>query len=109
LLQTDRSDLQTQISQTQLQAPPAISSEGKNFQALYKLIPGATMPTENNSAAGNPQRAMTSNVNGQSSQGNNTSVDGVLNSYPWLPNNVAYVPPTNAIEAVNVVTNAFDA
>lgn len=109
LLQTDRSDVQTQISQTQLQTLPAVSSEGKNFQALYKLIPGATMPTENNSAAGNPQRAMTSNVNGQSSQGNNTSVDGVLNSYPWLPNNVAYVPPTNAIEAVNVVTNAFDA
>lgn len=64
LLQTDRSDVQTQLTQTQLQNLPAVSSEGKNFQALYKLIPGATMPTENNSAAGNPQRAMTSNVNG---------------------------------------------
>jgi hypothetical protein len=109
LLQTDRSDVQTQLSQTELLNIPAVSSEGRNFQALYKLVPGATMPTENNSAAGNPQRAMTSNVNGQSSQGNNTSVDGVINSYPWLPNNVAYVPPTDAIETVNVVTSSFDA
>jgi hypothetical protein len=109
LLQTDRSDVQAQLTRTELESLPAVSSEGKNFQALYKLVPGATMPTENNSAAGNPQRAMTSNVNGQSSQGNNTSVDGVLNSYPWLPNNVAYVPPTSAIETVNVVTSSFDA
>lgn len=36
-------------------------------------------------------------------------MDGVLNSYPWLPNNVAYVPPTDAIESVNVVTSSFDA
>src|ERR1700733_1344481 len=82
LLQTERSDVQAQLTQTQLQNIPAISSERKNFQALYKLVPGATMPTENNSAAGNPPRAMTSNVNGQSSQENNTSIDGVINSYP---------------------------
>jgi hypothetical protein len=109
LLQTERADVQAQLTQTQLQALPAVSSEGKNFQALYKLVPGATLPSENNSAAGNPQRAMTSNVNGQSSQGNNTSIDGVLNFYPWLPNNVAYVPPTDGIETVNVVTSSFDA
>ena len=30
-------------------------------------------------------------------------------SYPWLPHIVAYVPPADAIETVNVVTNAFDA
>jgi hypothetical protein len=70
LLQTERSDGQAQLTQTQLQNIPVISSEGKNFQVLYKLTPGGTMPTENDSAAGNPQRAMTSNVNGQSSQGN---------------------------------------
>ncbi len=64
---------------------------------------------ENNSAGGNPQRAMTSNVNGQSSQGNNTRIDGVQDAYPWLPNNIAYVPPTDAIETANVVTNSFDA
>jgi hypothetical protein len=109
LLQTDRSDVHTDLNTAQVQSLPAISSEGRNFQALYRIIPGASLPMENNSAAGNPQRAMTSNVNGQSSQGNNTRIDGVQDAYPWLPNNIAYVPPVDAIETVNVTTNSFDA
>ncbi len=109
LLQTDRADLHTDLSAAEIRSLPAISSEGKSFQALYKIIPGASLPMENNSAGGNPQRAMTSNVNGQSSQGNNTRIDGVQDAYPWLPNNIAYVPPTDAIDTANVVTNSFDA
>src|SRR5215472_451015 len=109
ILQTDRADLHTDLSATQVQSLPAISSEGKSFQSLYKIIPGAGLPMESNSAGGNPQRAMTSNVNGQSNQGNNTRIDGVQDAYPWLPANIAYVPPTDAIENVNIVTNAFDA
>jgi len=108
-LQTDRADVHVDITPNQIQQLPAISSEGKNFQALLKLIPGATLPSENNSAAANTSRAMTSNVNGQSSQGNGTRLDGILDAYPWLPNNVAYVPPADAIESVNVTTNSFDA
>jgi len=108
LPQTDRADLHTDLSAAEIRSLPAISSEGKSFQALYKIIPGASLPMENNSAGGNPQRAMTSNVNGQSSQGNNTRIDGVQDAYPWLPNNIAYVP-TDAIETANVVTNSFDA
>ena len=109
ILQTDRADVHTDLSATQVQSLPAISSEGKSFQSLYKIIPGAGLPMESNSAGGNPQRAMTSNVNGQSNQGNNTRIDGVQDAYPWLPQNIAYVPPVDAIETVNVVTNAYDA
>lgn len=47
---------------------------------------------ESNSAGGNPQRAMTSNIKGQSTQGNDTRLDGVTDAYPWLPNNIAYMP-----------------
>jgi outer membrane receptor protein involved in Fe transport len=108
-LKTDRADVSTNLNLRELQSLPAISSEGRSFQALYKIIPGASLPAENNSAGGNPQRAMTANVNGQSSQGNNTRIDGVQDAYPWLPNNIAYVPPTDAIETVNVVTSSFDA
>jgi hypothetical protein len=84
LLQTDRSDVHSDLNATQTQSFPAISSEGKTFQALYRIIPGASLPGENNSAAGNPQRAMTTNVNGQSNQGSNTRIDGVQDAYPWL-------------------------
>jgi hypothetical protein len=108
-LQTDRADVHVDISTTELQELPAISSEGKNFQALLRIVPGSTIPLESNSAAGNPARAMTSNVNGQSTQGNSTRIDGMLDAYPWLPNNVAYVPPEDALETVNIATNSFDA
>jgi hypothetical protein len=108
-MQTDRADVHMDISQEELQELPSIGSEGKNFQELLRIIPGATLPAENNSAAGNPSRAMTSNVNGQSSQGNNTRIDGILDAYPWLPNNVAYVPPSDSVEMVNIATNSFDA
>jgi hypothetical protein len=106
-LQTDRADLNTQISKTQITNLPV--GGGRNFQNLYKLIPGFTPPTELHSDAGNPQRAMGTNVNGASYSNNNTRIDGATVSYPWLPHIVAYVPPQDAIETVNVVSNSFDA
>ena len=109
ILQTDRADVHTDISTAELEQLPTVSSEGKNFQDLLRIVPGSTIPLENNSAAGNPARAMTSNVNGQSTQGNDTRIDGILDAYPWLPNNVAYVPPEDAIQTVNIVTNSSDA
>jgi hypothetical protein len=108
-LQTERADVHVDISTTQLQELPSVSSEGKNFQGLLRIIPGANIPTESNSAAGNPARGMTTNVNGQSTQGNDTRIDGILDAYPWLPNNVAYVPPEDSLETVNVATNSYDA
>jgi hypothetical protein len=108
-LQTQRADVHVDLSTAELQMLPTVSSEGKNFQDLLRIIPGSTIPLENNSAAGNPARAMTANVNGQSTQGNDTRIDGILDAYPWLPNNVAYVPPEDGIETVNIATNSFDA
>jgi hypothetical protein len=82
---------------------------GRNFQQLYKLVPGASTPADAHSDAGNPQRALITNFNGVSYSNNNTRLDGATVSYPWLPHIVAYVPPQDAIEVVNIVTNSFDA
>lgn len=109
LLQTDKSDVHTDLTSQQIQDLPTMGSQGRNFQSLLRTIPGAGLTAETNSLAGNPQRAINSNVNGQSNQGVNTRIDGAQDAYPWLPANVAYVPPANAIEAVNVTTNSFDA
>jgi hypothetical protein len=109
-LQTDRADVHAQLEASQLQNLPITSSAGRNFQALYKIIPGFSMITEGvSSDGGNPQRSMTGNVNGGSMQGNMTRIDGASNSYMWLPFNAAYVPPTESIEAVSIVTNSYDA
>jgi hypothetical protein len=109
VLQTDRSDVAHQIAQAQVTNLPFNGNAGRNWQALYKIVPGFAPPTELHSDAGNPQRALGANVNGASYSNNNTRLDGATVSYPWLPHIVAYVPPAEAVEAVNIVTNSFDA
>ncbi len=106
-LQTDRADVSAQLDKTQITNLPI--GAGRNFQQLYKIIPGAAPPADAHSDAGNPQRALITNFNGVSHSNNNTRLDGATVSYPWLPHIVAYVPPQDAIEMVNVVTNSFDA
>jgi Carboxypeptidase regulatory-like domain/TonB dependent receptor len=107
ILQTDRADVSNQIDKAQITNLPV--GAGRNFQQLYKLIPGASTPADAHSDAGNPQRALITNFNGVSYSNNNTRLDGATVSYPWLPHIVAYVPPQDAIEVVNIVTNSFDA
>jgi hypothetical protein len=109
-LQTDRSDVNTQLEANQIANLPITSSAGRNFQALLKLVPGFSVITEGvSSDGGNPQRTMTGNVNGNSMQANITRIDGASNVYIWLPFNAAYVPPAESVESVNVVTNSPDA
>jgi len=111
ILQTDKADVHQEITSTEVAELPYNGGEGRNFQSLLFLIPGAGIPgtIEANSEAGNPQRAQTLFMNGVSSTGNSTKLDGATVSYPWLPVNIAYVPPSESIETVNVSTNAFDA
>jgi hypothetical protein len=118
-LQTDRADVNATLNARQVNNLPLFGSVGRNYQSLIYLIPGATRGTggffinqtgtEDNSAAGNPQRSMSFNINGVSRLQNNTRIDGSSIIYPWLPTNTVYVPPTEAIQEVNIVTNAFDA
>jgi len=107
VLKTDKADVSAQISRQQVTDLPVGS--GRNFQNLYKTLPGFSPPAEAHSDAGNPQRSMTTNVNGVSYSTSNTKLDGAVISYPWLPHITAYIPPAEAIETVNIVTNGFDA
>jgi len=109
ILQTDSADVHTDVTARQIENLPIMGTEGANFQGLLRTIPGAGLTAETNSQAGNPQRAINVNMNGLSYQSANTRIDGVQDAYPWLPANVAYVPPADAIATVNVVTNSFDA
>jgi len=109
ILQTDKADVHTDLSAQQIENLPTAGSQGRNFQSLLRIIPGVGLTAETNSLAGNPQRAINANVNGQSNQSVNTRIDGAQDQYSYLPANVAYVPPADAIQSVNVVTNSFDA
>ena len=112
VLQTDKADIHSEVTSQEMTDLPYNGTEGKNPQALLLLLPGTVTTSgsgEANSQAGNPQRAITVSMNGGSTQANATRIDGTMDSYPWLPVNVAYVPPPEAIQTVNVSSNAFDA
>jgi Carboxypeptidase regulatory-like domain/TonB dependent receptor len=108
-LQTETAEVNHQITNTQIEQLPLTSSQGRTFQALYTLIPGAANVKEQNSTASNPARAMSLNVNGISFNNNTTRIDGAINYYGWLPYLIAYVPPAESVANVNIVTNSFNA
>jgi hypothetical protein len=107
VLQTDRADVNTQLRSSQITQLPV--GGARNFQSLFKLVPGSSPPAASHSEAGNPVGALATNVNGASYNNNNTRIDGTNNLYPWLPEIIAYVPPAEAIENVNIETASFDA
>ena len=107
VLQTDRAEVRQELQARELQDLPV--PLGRNYQELFRTLPGFTPPADAHSVPSNPSRALTFNVNGASNQGNNTRIDGVSSTNVWLPHVVAYVPALESIEAVNVVTNNFDA
>ena len=106
-LQTDRGEVSQEITAQQIEALP--SSPIRNFQALFRTVPGATPPASSHAGASNPQFSLAFTVNGGTNTQNNTKIDGASDVYPWLPEIAAYVPPQDSIQAVNIVTNAFDA
>src|SRR5215472_16434609 len=116
-LQTDRADLNETQTSREINNLPLFGSVGRNYQTLIELIPGTSRSMgfvsngsgEENSAAGNPQRSISYNVNGVSRLQNNTRIDGASVVYPWLPTNTVYVPPAESIQEVNIVTNSFNA
>jgi outer membrane receptor protein involved in Fe transport len=109
ILQTEKADVHTDISAQEIENLPIQGSQGGNPQEMLRVIPGSGLPDETNSLAGNPQRSINSNINGQSEQGINWRIDGVPDAYPWLPADTAYVPPPDAVAQMHTVTNAMDA
>src|SRR5207302_10092147 len=82
---------------------------GRNYQQLYRTLPGFSPPVNPHSVPTNPSRALEFNVNGTSDDQNNTRIDGVSTTHVQLPHVNAYVPALESIQEVNVVTNSFDA
>src|SRR5439155_11970309 len=106
-LQTDRSEVRAEIvSQEMVNLPVPL---GRNYQQLFRTLPGFAPPANAHSVPTNPSRALAFNVNGTSRSSNNTRIDGASSTHIQLPHVVAYVPSLEAIETVNVVTNSFDA
>lgn len=105
-LQTDRSEMRAEVTTKALVDLPV---PARNYQHLFRALPGFAPPGNAHSIPTNPSRALVFNVNGASRSSNNTRIDGASSTHIQLPHVVAYVPSLEAIETVNVVTNSFDA
>ena len=109
-LQTDRATVSTQLEAQQLQQLPGGPGPGmRNVQSLYTIVPGFSPPVLGHSESGTPSDTLVSNVNGVSDTNNNTRIDGASSIYAWVPDVAAYIPSTEAIQSVDIVTNSFDA
>jgi len=109
-LQTDRADVNTQIPTSDVADLPISGTNGsRNFESIFKTVPGFTPPVANSSTASNPTQSQAFYVNGSTQTGNNMKLDGASDIYPWLPQIASYIPPAEAIETVNIVSNSFDA
>ncbi len=106
-LQTDKSDLHTDVSSRELTNIPVMAY--RNFQSIIDYIPGSTPAAFQNASTDTPARALTTNINGTSRNNNNTRIDGAASVMTWLPHHALYIPPLEAVETVNVATNNFDA
>jgi hypothetical protein len=107
VLQTDRADVRTEITSSQLENLPV--PLGRNYQNLFVMVPGISPPENMHSVAVNPSRGLGFNSNGTTRNANAIRIEGAIANNLWLPHVAAYVPALEAIETVSVVTSTFDA
>src|SRR5947199_288238 len=112
LIEKSTSEISTLIDQKQIENLPL---NGRNFTQLATLAPGVNrgIPGSNSSGGGSGTDAETFrysefggaalSVNGLREQFNNYMIDGVDNNES-LVNNIAYLPPPEAIREFGVIT-----
>ena len=106
-LQTDTAEVHdTLVSADLVNAPVPL---GRNYQQMYRMLPGFAPPINSHSIPSNPSRSLEFTVNGTSDDQNNTRIDGVSTYNVQLPHVSSYVPTLEAIDEVNVVTSSMGA
>ncbi len=106
-LQTDTAEVHSSLVAAELQNLPV--PLGRNYQQMFRMLPGFAPPANSHSIPTNPARSLEFTVNGTSDDTNNTRIDGVSTAHVQLPHVVSYIPTLESIEEVNIVTNSMDA
>ncbi len=106
-LQTDTAEVHQNLVAAELTNLPV--PLGRNYQQMYRMLPGFAPPINSHSIPTNPSRSLQFSVNGTSDDQNNTRIDGVSTAHIQLPHVASYVPTLESIEEVNVVTSSMDA
>ena len=105
-LQTERADVHAEISAESLTDLP---QPNRTYEGLLELVPG-TAPPAGQLAGGtnNPSKSMTFAFNGTGTAGAAVRIEGVNALNPWNTSAQSIVPSIEAIQNVNVATNAND-
>jgi hypothetical protein len=106
-LQTDRADVHAEIGTQQLENLPQPT---RAYEGLVQLVPGSTPPTgQLGGGTNNPSKSMEFAFNGTGISGADVRIEGVSAMNPWQQYQTTFVPSIEAIQNVNVATNATDA
>lgn len=106
LLQTDRVDIGRTVEARTVEDMPL--GFNRNYQGLLVLAPGVTDVGRGYSEFYNSQDSLMTHSNGQSANANNFQVEGIDNN--WDNGNLTiFIPPTEAIDTVNIITSNYDA
>jgi outer membrane receptor protein involved in Fe transport len=106
-LKTDRADISKQITSEQVEELPL--SIDRNYQSILDIAPGVTEAETIGSSFGNPNGSLTNRINGQNERYNNFQLDGTINNQTNVISQTNIVPSPEAIQVVDVSTNAYDA
>jgi carboxypeptidase family protein/TonB-dependent receptor-like protein len=106
-LQTERADVHAEIASDSLLEMP---QPNRTYEGLLELVPG-TAPPAGQLAGGtnNPSKSMTFAFNGTGTAGGTVRIEGINAINLWNTSAQSYVPSIEAIQNVNVATNANDA
>ena len=106
-LETDRADVHAEVGAQPLENLPQAT---RAYEGLMQLVPGTTPPAgQLSGGTNNPSKSMQFAFNGTSTSGADVRIEGVSAMNPWQQYNTTFVPSVEAIENVNVATNANDA
>ncbi len=106
LLQTDRADISTKIESVDVVDMPL--GTNRNFQSLINLVPGTAPAVFQHSQFFNAQSSLQTEANGLPRQGNLYQIEGIDDDERTGLLQII-IPPAEAIQAVDISTNNFEA
>ena len=106
VLQTDRADVHAELSNKVLIDIP---QPNRTWESMLTLVPGTTPPNgQLSGGTNNPSKSMQFSFNGQGLTAAAVRIEGVSAMNAWVAQYTTFVPSVEAIENVNIVTNAAD-
>lgn len=105
LLKTDRADVSTTFTSTEVQNLPILD---RNLTSLVLSVPGAQLNSWQHAAAENPQQGFQISVNGQAFTSNGFLLDGTENESAIL--GIAVINPNlDSLQDFKITTSNYDA